>query len=744
MPALAVADELVARGAEVTFAGTPRPRRGRAGARGAATRSTPFQVDWHRAQARRRALVRALLAGRSPRPASCVRILRRRRPARGARRRRLRRRARCWRRRARSRIPAALTEADAHLGLANRLAAPLARRVLPGLPAARARSRRATASSAGPVAARFFETTRAEARAALELAEDAFVLAVFGALARRAAPQRRRGRRLRRRRARRGVVLHVTGARELDAVRERVQRRADALPRARRDRPLRPRRWPPPTSCVAARAAASSSSRRPARRRSSSRIRRHRRPPAPQRGALRARRRRGARGRRRARRRRGCAREVAALRADAGRLGAMAAAMRALARPDAARDVAEGVLRAGGAAVSATCTSWASAASACPASRACCAARSRSRLRPLDPALDALRAAGIDAPRRTTRRTSSPAWRSIVSSAIDAGEPELVRARELGPARARTAPTRSPPSWPPAGGICVAGAHGKTTTTALLAVRRSTSSARTRRTSSAATCRSSGANAAARRRRRSCVAEGDESDRSVARLRPACAVVLNVDLDHLDHYASLDDVDALLRALDGRAAGRRAARGRRRRRHCPRRAPLRRFGVGPGEGWRALGRAAGRRGRRASGSRGRGASRCRSRSACPARTTPSTPRRRWPLLDWAGDRGRARRGRRSPLPRRRPALRAARRGATASASSTTTRTIPAELAATLAAARGYAPGARLVACFQPHMPWRTRAFAARVRRGAGGGRRRRASATSTWRAARPSPASRAS
>jgi UDP-N-acetylmuramate--alanine ligase len=36
---------------------------------------------------------------------------------------------------------------------------------------------------------------------------------------------------------------------------------------------------------------------------------------------------------------------------------------------------------------------------------------------------------------------------------------------------------------------------------------------------------------------------------------------------------------------------------------------------------------------------------------------------------------------------------------------------PSELAATLAAARGEVGTGRLLACFQPHMPWRTRMFA---------------------------------
>ncbi len=41
------------------------------------------------------------------------------------------------------------------------------------------------------------------------------------------------------------------------------------------------------------------------------------------------------------------------------------------------------------------------------------------------------------------------------------------------------------------------------------------------------------------------VVEGDESDRSVASLRPAIAVLLNVDLDHHTTYASRDEVAAL-------------------------------------------------------------------------------------------------------------------------------------------------------------------------------------------------------
>jgi UDP-N-acetylglucosamine--N-acetylmuramyl-(pentapeptide) pyrophosphoryl-undecaprenol N-acetylglucosamine transferase len=130
LPSLAVAEELVRRGVGVTFAGSPD----RAEAR--LVPDAGFELDtFPIAGLPRRpsiALARAvLLAGRAP--GACARILARRRPdvvlggggyvagpmvfA-------------AWRRR----IPAALTEADAHLGLANRIAAPFARRVLLAYP----------------------------------------------------------------------------------------------------------------------------------------------------------------------------------------------------------------------------------------------------------------------------------------------------------------------------------------------------------------------------------------------------------------------------------------------------------------------------------------------------------------------------------------------------------------------------------------------------------------------------------
>jgi UDP-N-acetylglucosamine--N-acetylmuramyl-(pentapeptide) pyrophosphoryl-undecaprenol N-acetylglucosamine transferase len=119
------------------------------------------------------------------------------------------------------RIPRVLTEADAHLGLANRLAAPLADRVflaydLPG------RESPQYEVVGRPVARAYFETTRAQAREELALPQDSFVLAVFGALAgaRRindacVAAYGANG-------LEDGIVVHVTGTRDHERVVEAV------------------------------------------------------------------------------------------------------------------------------------------------------------------------------------------------------------------------------------------------------------------------------------------------------------------------------------------------------------------------------------------------------------------------------------------------------------------------------------------------------------------------------------------
>jgi UDP-N-acetylglucosamine--N-acetylmuramyl-(pentapeptide) pyrophosphoryl-undecaprenol N-acetylglucosamine transferase len=117
-------------------------------------------------------------------------------------------------------IPAALTEADAHLGLANRMAAPFARRVLlaydiDGRDGAKYRV------VGRPIPAAHLGSDRAAGRARFGLPVDRPVLAVFGGLAGAqalnlfavdafgsAGP----------------AVLHISGARDYDALRPHVQR----------------------------------------------------------------------------------------------------------------------------------------------------------------------------------------------------------------------------------------------------------------------------------------------------------------------------------------------------------------------------------------------------------------------------------------------------------------------------------------------------------------------------------------
>ena len=172
LPSLAVAEALTARGVAVTFAGSPD--RGEAGL-------VPYPFDAFpvegipRTLSLRlpRALLRAALA-----PLACLRILRRRRPdvvlgaggyAAGP----------MVLAAALLRIPAALTEADAHLGLANRLAAPFARRVFLAFPI-EGRAGPKYRVVGRPIPARSQPVDRAEARRRFGLPADGPVVLVFG------------------------------------------------------------------------------------------------------------------------------------------------------------------------------------------------------------------------------------------------------------------------------------------------------------------------------------------------------------------------------------------------------------------------------------------------------------------------------------------------------------------------------------------------------------------------------------
>ncbi|WP_416967705.1 UDP-N-acetylmuramate--L-alanine ligase [Streptomyces sp. 4F14] len=127
----------------------------------------------------------------------------------------------------------------------------------------------------------------------------------------------------------------------------------------------------------------------------------------------------------------------------------------------------------------------------------------------------------------------------VVSSAIRADNPELVRAAELGiPVVHRSDALAS--LMDGLRPIAVAGTHGKTTTTSMLAV---SLSALGRDPSYAigGDLDAPGSNAL-HGTGEIFVAEADESDRSFHKYAPEVAIVLNVELDHHANYASLEEI----------------------------------------------------------------------------------------------------------------------------------------------------------------------------------------------------------
>jgi UDP-N-acetylglucosamine--N-acetylmuramyl-(pentapeptide) pyrophosphoryl-undecaprenol N-acetylglucosamine transferase len=173
-----VAEALTDRGVHVTFAGSPD----RAEAR--LVPEAGYELDTFRVTGFPRrpspALARALvLAGAAP--IACRRILSRRRPdvvfggggfVSGP----------MLAAASLLRIPSALSEADAHFGLANRLAAPLVKRIFLAYPL-ETRYRDKVRVVGRPIPARSRAIPQHEAREIFELPQDGPVLVVFGALA---------------------------------------------------------------------------------------------------------------------------------------------------------------------------------------------------------------------------------------------------------------------------------------------------------------------------------------------------------------------------------------------------------------------------------------------------------------------------------------------------------------------------------------------------------------------------------
>jgi UDP-N-acetylglucosamine--N-acetylmuramyl-(pentapeptide) pyrophosphoryl-undecaprenol N-acetylglucosamine transferase len=117
-------------------------------------------------------------------------------------------------------IPAALTEADAHLGLANRLAAPFARRLFLSYPI-ETRVGAKVRVVGRPIPARSQPVPQAEGREVFDLPAEGRILGVFGALAGARALNEfvvetwgSSG----------PPILHITGRRDFDLVRAAVKR----------------------------------------------------------------------------------------------------------------------------------------------------------------------------------------------------------------------------------------------------------------------------------------------------------------------------------------------------------------------------------------------------------------------------------------------------------------------------------------------------------------------------------------
>ena len=216
-PSLAVAEALRERGVEVTFAGSPDrvearlvPERGYA--------FDAFRVAGFPRRPGLRLLRAVALAAASP--VACLRILGRRKPdvvlggggyvagpmvfA-------------AWLRR----IPGALTEADAHVGLANRLATPFARRVFLAYPPQQQGDGAKTRVVGRPIPASSKARPKAESRAALGLPADGPLVVVFGgSLGARTLNELA----IEAWGASGPAVLHVSGERDYEKLRGRVSR----------------------------------------------------------------------------------------------------------------------------------------------------------------------------------------------------------------------------------------------------------------------------------------------------------------------------------------------------------------------------------------------------------------------------------------------------------------------------------------------------------------------------------------
>ena len=128
----------------------------------------------------------------------------------------------------------------------------------------------------------------------------------------------------------------------------------------------------------------------------------------------------------------------------------------------------------------------------------------------------------------------------VVSSAVDAHNVEVIEARRLGiPVipRGELLAELMRLKY----GIAIAGSHGKTTTTSMTATVLS-EAGMDPTVVVGGKVRSMGGSNARLGRSNYLVVESDESDGSFLRLSPILVVITNIDREHLDHYASIEQI----------------------------------------------------------------------------------------------------------------------------------------------------------------------------------------------------------
>src|SRR3954451_3753830 len=128
----------------------------------------------------------------------------------------------------------------------------------------------------------------------------------------------------------------------------------------------------------------------------------------------------------------------------------------------------------------------------------------------------------------------------VVTSALDSANPEVTEARRLqipviprGELLAELMRLKF--------GIAIAGSHGKTTTTSMVASIMNAGGLDPTIVVGGRVAAMGGSNARVGKGT-ILIVESDESDGSFLKLAPIVAVVTNIDREHLDHYASLEDV----------------------------------------------------------------------------------------------------------------------------------------------------------------------------------------------------------